>query len=94
MYYYLCGHTTTLLLPQNGTCVCVEECEVESCEVECGDNGECVKVEGESDSCECVDGYSYDGKLCVKDPVEDPRSGELLFLFQDNFNFDVCVGEK
>ena len=42
---------------------------MEPCDVECGENGECVKVEGESDRCECDKSYSYNGQLCEMDPT-------------------------
>ena len=77
-------------LPQNGSCVCAEECGGELCEVECGENGECVKVKGESDRCECDKGYSYNGELCEMDPTTSKFFFSLI-----TFHFDVfLLGEK
>ena len=46
-----------------------KECQ---CEVECGENGECVMRE-EGDICECSEGYRYNGELCETIPTTATR---------------------
>ncbi|CAI8024212.1 Protein jagged-1, partial [Geodia barretti] len=62
---YTCGQECV-----NDTCEC-QECP---CEVECGENGECVRRE-EGDTCECSEGYRYNGELCETIPTTATQSG-------------------
>ena len=74
--------------------MCVEGCE-KLCGVECGEKGECVKVEGEDDRCDCEEGYSYTGELCEANPTIRELFAmpfTLLFLLrQSAFTLMCCL---